>query len=353
MLKGVCVGAGYFAQFHYEAWSRIPEVEIVAACDLDDEKVSGVCKHFNIPRFYSDVERMLDKEKPDFIDIITPPQTHLAMVKAAAERGITVVCQKPLAPTYVEAQQIVETAEAAGIRFMVHENFRFQPWHREIKKLIDGGAIGDTLFSLNFRSRQGDGWGRDAYLGRQPYFRSMPRLLLHETGIHFIDTFQYHAGEINRVYAIMRKLNPVIAGEDFAMLTFEFRNGVVGLWDANRYNEPNTENPRYTFGRYCIEGNGGTLRLYNDGRLTVQELGEPEADHVYKHQNKNFSGDCVFATQTFFVDALLNNKPFETDGTVYLNNMRIEEAFYASMKKGQPVELDTFTPSGTDDHAVV
>jgi predicted dehydrogenase len=78
---------------------------------------------------------------------------------------------------------------------VVHENFRFQPWHREIKGLLEAGTVGTRLHSLTFRSRPGDGWGPGAYLNRQPYFRTMPRLLLHETGVPFIDTFRYLAGE--------------------------------------------------------------------------------------------------------------------------------------------------------------
>jgi predicted dehydrogenase len=65
---------------------------------------------------------------------------------------------------------------------MVHENFRFQPWHREIKRLLVQDSIGDRLHSLTFRSRPGDGWGERAYLDRQPYFRDMPRFLIY---LHF------------------------------------------------------------------------------------------------------------------------------------------------------------------------
>ena len=106
---------------------------------------------------------------------------------------------------------------------MVHENFRFQPWHREIKRQITAGAIGDRLHSLTFRSRMGDGWGEKAYLPRQPYFRDYPRFLVFENGVHFIDTFRFLAGEITRVSAWLRRLNPVIQGEDCALVVFRIR----------------------------------------------------------------------------------------------------------------------------------
>ncbi len=339
-LKGVCVGAGYFSTYQYEAWQRIPEVEITAMCNRDAGRAARIMDQFDIRQHYTDFREMLETEKPDFVDIITPPGTHLEMCRTAAELGVHVICQKPLAPTFDEARQIVEHADRAPIRFMVHENFRFQPWHREIRKLLDQQVIGDRLHSLYFRMRQGDGWGDDAYLDRQPYFRDMPRLLVFETGVHFIDTFRYLGGEMESVYSILRRLNPVITGEDAGILVFHFQSGAVGVWDANRFNECNDADPRYTFGEFLVEGNGGTIRLYLDGRITVQQLGQTEIPHSYHYERHNFSGDCVYTTQRHFVDCMLADRPFETSGHDYLKTLAVQEAVYASNELGQAVRMD-------------
>jgi len=337
--RAVAVGAGYFSHFQYDAWRRIPEVQITAFSNRDPGRAKTIKEKFGISKHYTDYREMLEKEKPDFVDVITPPPTHLAMCKAAADLGITVICQKPLAPTFKEAQQIVEYTNKAGIRFMVHENWRFQPWYREIKRLLDEGAIGDKVHSLSFRSRMGDGWGKDAYLSRQPYFRDYPRLLVYENGVHFIDTYRYLAGEIKRVYAILKKLNPFIAGEDAGFVFFEFDSGTVGLWDANRYNESNYENPRYTFGEFLVDGNGGSIRLYNDGRLTVQKLGQKKTQHKYHHENRGFAGDCCYTTQRHFIDRLIDGGPFETNGLNYLRTLAVQDAVYASAERQAPVEV--------------
>ena len=336
-LKGVCIGAGYFSRFQYEAWNRIPEVQITAMCNRNVERAQAIQREYGVPRHYTDYREMLEKERPDFVDVITPPDSHREMCRVAAELGIHVICQKPLAPTFAEAQQIVADARRSGIRFMVHENFRFQPWHREIKELLTTGVLGDTLHSLNFRMRCGDGWGDDAYLARQPYFRTMPRLLVFETGVHFIDTFRYLGGEIAGVYAILRKLNPVIAGEDTGLVVFEFASGAVGVWDGNRYNECNDPDPRFTFGEFLIEANGGSLRLYTDGRITIQPLGKDETEHEYPHPRRAFSGDCVYVTQRHFVDGLLRDQPFETNGDDYLRTLAVQEAVYRSAQIHQPI----------------
>ena len=117
-LRGVSVGAGYFSRFQHEAWSRIPEVEMVAVCDLVEDKARAIQEQFGIANRYVNWTEMLDREKPDFFDIITPPATHEEMCAFASRHGIHVICQKPLAPTMEEATRIVETAHAAGVRLI-------------------------------------------------------------------------------------------------------------------------------------------------------------------------------------------------------------------------------------------
>ncbi|MHC4175332.1 MAG: Gfo/Idh/MocA family protein [Planctomycetota bacterium] len=337
--KAVAAGAGYFSHFQYEAWQRIPEVTVTAFCNRNTDRAKQITDKYGITRHYTDYREMLEKEKPDFVDIITPPPTHLEMCKAAADLGINVICQKPLAPTFKEACQIVDYTNKAGIRFMVHENWRFQPWYREIRKLLDDGAVGDKIHCLYFRSRMGDGWGQDAYLDRQPYFRDYPRLLVYENGVHFIDTYRYLAGQVKRVYAVLKKLNPVIAGEDYALVVFEFEFGATGVWDANRYNESNYDNPRYTFGEFLVDCSGGSIRLYNDGRLAIQKLGEDQTEHEYHHEDRGFAGDCCYTTQRHFIDRLIDGGPFETNGTDYLRTLAVQDAVYASAEKQTPVEV--------------
>lgn len=337
-LKGVAIGAGYFSKFQYEAWTRIPEVEITALCNSNMERAQGIMSTYGIDKHYTDYKEMILKEKPDFVDIITPPETHFEMCKFAADHGVHIICQKPLAPTIEESQEIVDYVKSKGVRFVVHENFRFQPWHREIKKIIDNDDLGE-LFQLNFRSRMGDGWGDDAYLARQPYFRDYKKLLIYETGVHFIDTFRYHAGEVKSVYAILKRLNPVIKGEDAGLMLLNFENKATAVWDANRFNENNFKKSRYTFGEYLIDGLKGSLRLYSDGQITVQKLGEEEKPHEYTHNDIGFAGDCCYIFQRDFIDKLISGDPFETSGHNYLKTLKVQEAVYESSEINAPVIL--------------
>lgn len=338
-LTGLCIGAGYFAQYHVEAWSRMPEVRIAAICDPNTQKAQALADQYGISRVYSSVEDMLAQEQADFLDIITPPETHLKLCKMAIDRGLHIICQKPLAPTYAESEAIAQAVAASHIRMMVHENFRFQPWHREIKKLVDQGVIGEQLYALNFRMRMGDGWQEDAYMNRQPYFRKMERLLIYETGIHFIDTFRYLGGEISRVYARLKTLNPNIKGEDFAWVHFDFANGMTGFLDASRYHETTVPDPRLTFGSLHLEGARGRISLNGTGQITVHRLGEAVQVHDYAYENRNFSGDCVYVTQRHFVARMLDGQPFETDVADYLQNIKVQDAVYAAGEREEVVRV--------------
>ncbi len=330
VLKGVAIGAGYFSRFHYEAWTRIPEVEMAAACDVVEEKARAA----GTARWYTDWREMVEHEKPDFVDIITPPPTHEAICGYLGERGIHVICQKPLAPTLEAGERIVAAARRAGIRFMVHENWRWQPWYRKLREIRDSGEIGEFTH-LAFRMRMGDGWGERAYLDRQPFFRDYPRLLVFETGVHFVDTFRYLLGEVTEVFANLRRLNPVIAGEETGQVFFRFANGATAIWDANRYNEAESETPRFTFGELRVDAMGGHVTMDLEARLRMKKLGAPGEDVVYGCENVNFAGDCVYATQRHFVECLRSGAEFETSGEEYLKTLRVVEAIYASAASGQ------------------
>ena len=340
IVKLAGIGAGYFARFQYEAWTRIPEVRIAALCDLVEVKARDLSTAHGVPRCYSDWKEMVELERPDVVDVITPPDTHEEICAWLAARGIHIICQKPLAPSLAAAQRIVANAKAAGVRFMVHENWRWQPWYRKIKSIQRAGEIGEFTH-LYFRMRMGDGWGERAYLERQPFFREYARLLVYETGVHFVDTFRYLLGEIVEVYANLRRLNPAIRGEDTGQVFFRFGNGATAIWDANRFNEVESPSPRYTFGELRIDASGGHLTMDTESNIRLKPLGEAAREVEYERRNVNFAGDCVYALQRHFVDRFLSGGEFESNGDDYLKTVRAVEAIYESAGQATPVVMGT------------
>ncbi|MFS8085240.1 MAG: Gfo/Idh/MocA family protein, partial [Acidobacteriota bacterium] len=257
------IGAGYFSRFHLEGWRDVPGTEVVAWCDAAEDKARAMAGEFGVPRTFVDAGTMLDACKPDLVDIVTPPPSHAALVALAHARGIPVICQKPMTPSWSTSVALAAAAAQAGTLCVIHENFRFQPWYREAKRLLTTGALG-TPHGVAFRLRPGDGQGPRAYLDRQPYFQQMPRLLIVETAIHWIDTFRFLLGEVEAITARLRRMNPVITGEDAGILILEFTGGQMGLFDGNRLNDHVAANPRRTMGEMWLEGTAGVLRHDGD-----------------------------------------------------------------------------------------
>ena len=338
-LRVATIGAGYFSQFHHDAWSRIEDVSLIAVCDRDRAKAAAFAERWSIPATYDDVATMLDRESPDLVDIVTPPATHLELIRETARRGITTICQKAFCRSLAEAEEAVAVAEDAGILLVVHENFRFEPWHQEIRRQIEAGRIGE-IYQATFRLRPGDGQGPRAYLDRQPYFQQMERFLIHETAIHLIDTFRFLFGEVDSVLARLRRLNPAIAGEDAGMFLLEFASGAWALFDGNRLADHPADNRRLTMGEMLVEGSSGTIRLDGYGRLFHRPFGENEEREIaYAWENVGFAGDSVLRFQRHVVDHLRAGGPLHNSAREYLTNLRIEEAVYASSAGGrlQPV----------------
>lgn len=331
--KVACLGAGYFSQFHRDGWQRLPNTEIVGVCDLDSERA----RETGHPAF-PDLGALLEKTQPDILDIVVPPSAHADAIEMALAHDVKVIiCQKPFCLSLDVAEDITKRAAAQGTVLVIHENFRFQPWYRTIKAAISAGDIGTPL-QATFRLRPGDGQGPDAYLARQPYFQKMPRFLVHETGVHFIDTFRYLFGDPTAVYADLRKVNPVIAGEDAGIITFDHPGGVRTILDANRNLDHAAENTRCTMGEGLFEGTGGTLTLQGDGSVWLRRFGAIKGEMLQPPDtSETFGGDCTYLLQKHVLGFLSKLVPLENAAESYLNVLHIEDAIYRSAQNGRKV----------------
>jgi len=343
-LRVLGVGAGYFSQFQYLGWRNIAGAQCVGIVNRDTAKARALADRFGIRDVYADLSAALDAARPDLVDIITPPETHRAFVAQCVDRRIPAICQKPFGRDYADALAITEHAERGGIPLVVHENFRWEPWYREAKRLIDAGALG-ALHGVAFRLRPGDGQGPRAYLDRQPYFQQMPLFLVKETAIHWIDTFRFLMGDVTAVYAQLRRINPAIAGEDAGYIVFEFAGGATGLFDGNRLNDHVAQNPRRTMGEAWLEGERGVLRLDGDARLWWKPHHGPETEHAFdRGPDDTFGGGACEWLQRHVVAHIQSGAPLENTAREYLANLRVQAAVYRSAATHRRIELATFDP---------
>lgn len=328
--KGVIAGAGYFAGVQAEAWRRLRGVEVLAVADPVLERAREFALRWGIPRAYASVAKMLKEERPDFLDIATRPDTHVELTGMAADFGAQVICQKPMAPSWEDCLRMVAICCRAQVRLLIHENWRWQPWYREAKRLMEAGRFG-RVFHVGFQMRTGDGRGVKPY-PVQPYFREMPRLLVYEVAVHFFDLFRYFLGDIESVYCEVNRINPVILGEDYALVQVALKNGARGLIDANRVSGPDL--PTVTLGTFLMEGDRARLRVSMDGRLWITDYGKDEVEHALEVPESGYKGDSVYAFQEHALGCLRTGSRCESEGMDYLNSVGAVFASYRSVSSG-------------------
>ncbi len=342
-VKVAVVGAGYFSQFHFDAWKRMDDVLLVAVCTNDQVKADEAAKKHKIERSFTNIQLMLDSVKPDLVDVISPPQSHFEIMQDLLNAGIPVICQKPFTRNLKEAKDVVRLSKLTEVPVIVHENFRFQPWYLEIKRQLELGSVGEP-YQVSFRLRPGDGQGTDAYLNRQPYFQTLKKFLVHETAIHLIDVFRFLFGKIRHVYADLRRLNSNIVGEDAGIILFNFESNVVGLFDGNRLVDHPAKNRRLTMGEMMIEGSDGVLFLNGNGEIFIRQFGSNVFKQLnYEWKDRGFAGDCVYNLQRAVVNALRHDLDIVNRAEEYLANLLIEEAIYMSKDTGHKIDLEEFS----------
>lgn len=303
----------------------MPNVRMVAACDKILERAEAAA-----PRAYTSVEAMLETEDLDFVDIVTRSDTHLELVESAASRGLAIVCQKPLGPDWETACRIIETAEGHRVRFMIHDNWRWQPWYRAARTIILRGDIGTPL-AYAFRCRWKDGGGEQPY-PKQSYFRDIRRLIIDETLVHHIDTARFLFGDVVSVYAQARRVNPRIQGEDHAILTVRHATEVMGWMDGHSFLAHKDAGP--SLDEAVFDGDAGSIR--------VSAAGEIWSGHTKVWTDdfsKGYRGDSVYSALNHFISCLQSGEAFETEAREYLEKtFAVVEAAYASIGSGRRVE---------------
>ena len=220
-LRFAVLGSGFWAQFQIAAWGEVEGAELVAIYNRTHERAEATARRFGIPAVYDDVEAMFAHEKLDFIDIITHPSTFSYFVPLAARHHIPVICQKPMAPDLRTAEEMVRTCREAGVPFLVHENWRWQPQIRALKRALETADVGKP-----FRARLTYSSNYPVFVN-EPHLRDLEQFMLTDMGTHILDVARYLFGEASVLYCQIRRVDPSIKGEDVATVMMEMGEGVT------------------------------------------------------------------------------------------------------------------------------
>lgn len=325
-LRVALAGAGMISQHHLIAWSRLGNrAKVVAVADPDRGKAERRAEAFRIPKVYSDVAAMLAAEEVDAVDVASPRETHAENVELAAARGIDVLCQKPLAPTLALSEALVRST-GDRVRLMVHENWRFRPWYRQVKRWLDEGEIGRSLLGNMTLLSSGllpDANGRRPALERQPFMAFETRFMIAETLIHHLDVVRWLMGPLRVVGARASRSIDEVKGETLATIFMETAEGVpvvvTGTMAAPGYPARTLEHFELIGSKASAALAGTELRLMGPHPKSL----DYDFDQAYQA-----SFDGVIA---HFVDCLESGSAFETGPVDNLETLRlVEHAYWAA-----------------------
>jgi predicted dehydrogenase len=136
------VGLGLVCESHINAYLANPNAQVVAVCDLDEDRAKSIAKKFGIPTHYTSYDEMLKDPKINTVDITTPTVLHARMAIAAARAGRNILCEKPFCLTLAEGQAVCDAVKLAGVTLMVGESYIFMTSIMKARELIDAGEIG-------------------------------------------------------------------------------------------------------------------------------------------------------------------------------------------------------------------
>jgi len=335
--RGALIGCGFVSQHHLEAWKRVPEAAIVAVCDLDPVRVDAARQRIPEAKGFLDAEELLLAVRPDFVEICTRPESHRPLVELAARHGAHVLCQKPSAHCREEIEAMIDACDTAGVRFMIHENWRFRPWYRKLRELIRAGAVGRPIrVRINHRDTRAIRLGG---FDDQPYFARMPRLILFEMGPHLIDVARFLMGEVASVWARVDRFGEGHVGDDCVTLYMAFDSGAVGLLDMSWCAPAELARPEWALNETVVEGTAASLSVQRDGSILRASIqGDREILPSQLPPEASVYVEGYAATQRHLLSAIREGSPIETDGRDNLKTMDVIWAGYRSAQEGRWIE---------------
>lgn len=176
---------------HAPAWKSLPDdVDLVATADILPERAEKVAAGFDIPAHYGDWQQMLDEVKPDIVSVCTPNCYHKAPTIGALKAGAHVLCEKPIAPSYVDAKEMFETAESVGRELFITQTGRFNSVADAAKEYAETGLLGDIYYAETAYMRC-RGIPKYGVFHMKQHNAGGP---VYDLGVHAIDLFFYIMG---------------------------------------------------------------------------------------------------------------------------------------------------------------
>lgn len=314
------IGTGVMGVTHARAWQQRPE--FLTSVYTPSDKARAFAQQNNLNACHT-LEELL--RQVDIVDICTPTGQHPGLTRQAAQAGKHVICEKPIALTLTEADEMIQDCQQAGVRLFIAHVLRFFPQYHAAWQQVQAGAVGHPKV-LRLTRISAPPAGREWMLDETQSGGVAVDLMLHD-----LDFARWIAGEVTRVYAV----NSRKAGKVVAQANLTHASGAISLIEAA------WAAPTGVF-RTSIDlaGTTGVIEWSSDTRPPLQWHGSnPIADVLDGPIRPAAAGDPYALQLWHAYDAIQSGQPFLIEPADARADLALALAVNRSVQSGQPVEV--------------
>jgi UDP-N-acetyl-2-amino-2-deoxyglucuronate dehydrogenase len=337
-IRFALTGCGRIAANHFDAIEKHAEnAELVAVCDTDPIALKKAVARSGATGFRSH-EELLEKSQADIVVLATPSGLHSAQAIEAADRGLHVVTEKPMATRWRDGLDMVKACDQAGVRLFVVKQNRCNSTLQLLKRAIDQGRFGRiyTVAINVFWARPQQYYDSAKWRGTWEFDGGA----FMNQASHYIDLLDWLVGPVESVMAYTETLARNIEVEDSGVAAVRWRNGALGTVNVTMLTYPKNFE-----GSITILGEKGTVRV---GGVAANEIhqwafAEPHADDALA-SNLSYQTTSVygFGHNSYYenmIATLQGKVQPETDGREGLKSLEILVALYLSSRNGKKINL--------------
>ena len=348
------IGTGFARKVQIPAFQILEDAEIVSVASGHLENAEKTAREFGIEHFTDDWRETIERDI-DLICITTPPKTHKEMTLAALERGLAVLCEKPMAMNISEAREMKEKAEAKGVLALIDHELRFQNGRQKARKMLRDGAIGKVIHAkYNFRNASRGtldvpwNWWSDKSEGGGA---------LGAIGSHIIDSFRWFLGaEISSVFCQLQthvkerrdeKTGEMreVTTDDETLMILRFSDSDLTQDATGIVSVSMVERPKYQ-NRIEFFGTDGVMRVGHRGEIFLAGKDEKDWREIEVEFDKplenvpdtGFSrGFTSFAPK--IIEALREGKTEIENAATFSDGLKVQEVIDAAHKSNETGEV--------------
>jgi UDP-N-acetyl-2-amino-2-deoxyglucuronate dehydrogenase len=363
-IKTGVIGTGAVGHFHAEFYAKLPQSDFVGVVGRDYEKTKAFAKEYGVPAFPS-VEIMRRETGIEVVSICSPHPAHRKNAVDAANAGIHILVEKPLADSLAACDDILRAAERSGVKVGSVCQRRFYAPCLRIKKAIDDGKLGRPILGTITML----GWRDQKYYNSAPWrgtWSGEGGGVLINQAPHQMDLLLWYMGEIDEVFALWDNLNhPYIEVEDTAAAIIRFKSGAIGNILVTNSANPALYGKVSIFGEngagVGVQTDGGAMFVAGQSSVTEPPVNDlwtiPGEEHMLEKWQREdtefFSG--IDPTRHYhglqisdFLSAIAEGREPLSDGLAGRRTVELFSAIYRSGRTRQAVKFPLPAQDGGD-----